>query len=629
MGISECHKYLWDPELCGIIGITALPGTTPYSPAEIVYRGLLRLEYRGYDSAGIASIDNTRRKIIVLKGAGRIEYLEKKLGFSKVSGNTIIGHTRWATHGKPSDNNAHPHTDCSGAFAIVHNGIIQNYMEIKQMLIEKGHKFSSETDTEVVVHLIEEYYKKYRDVYQAFKKTILTLKGSYAIALVSLYEPEKIFFARKDSPLVIGIGKGFNLLASDIPALLEYTREILIVHDNEIGYITPLTIHLENLEKGVVDVKKRIRTIEWGIEDASKGGYPHFMLKEIHEQPRAIRDTLYGIQSDHMMQKAASLLANADKIYITAAGTSYYASLYYSILTSIMAKRTVFHFIASEYMVFAETVDKDDVLIVVSQSGETIDSLMALRAFKKNGAKIIAVSNVIGSAIPRESDIVLYTRAGPEIGVAATKTFTTQTTLLAWLAVTHALNEGTLRESEGKELYKWLLNTPDLVSKTIAWNEHKTKELAKWLSKKGNTYYLSRGIGLPVALEGALKLKEIAYIHAEGYPAGESKHGPIALVEKDYPVIFVIPRDQRLVKLIHGNIQEMKARGATTIAVLPDDISAEELDLDYVFRVPSSHWILTPMTHTPPLQLLAYYTAVERGYDPDKPRNLAKTVTVE
>lgn len=615
--------------MCGIIGVTTIFELAPEKPSIMVYKGLLRLEYRGYDSAGVASVDKSAGVIRVLKGAGKIEDLERRLGFSRIGGTVIIGHTRWATHGKPNDINAHPHTDCTGSFAVVHNGIIQNYMELKEMLISRGHKFRSETDTEVIVHLVEEFYREFGDVYRAFKRAVSMLRGSYAIALISVYEPDKIFFARKDSPLIIGVGKGFNMVASDIPAVLEYTREIIVVHDNEVGYITPVSIVLEHIEKGVVDVKRRIRVVEWSIEDASKGGYPHFMLKEIHEQPRALKETLYGIQSDPMLDRAVKLLMESDKIYITAAGTSYYASLFYSILTGILVKRPVYHFIASEYPVVAGTASDRDVLIVVSQSGETIDSLMALRAFREQGSKIIAVSNVVGSAIPRESDIALYTRAGPEIGVAATKTFTAQTVLLAWLAVAHAAAEGSIDGSYARELRKWLLKAPNLASKTIAWNENKAMKLSRWLSRKGNAYYLSRGIGLPAALEGALKLKEIAYIHAEGYPAGESKHGPIALVERDYPVVFVLPNDHHLIKLLHGNIQEMKAREAVVIAVAPEGVDAEGLGADYVFRVPNAHWILTPVTHVPPLQMLAYYTAVERGYDPDKPRNLAKTVTVE
>ncbi len=612
--------------MCGIIGVAALPGKTPHRPGVMVYRGLKRLEYRGYDSAGVAAVRGD--KIVVVKGKGKIDDLEKKLGLSSVDGLTIIGHTRWATHGAPSDVNAHPHTDCKNEFAVVHNGIIQNFRELKQLLISKGHVFRSDTDTEVVPHLVEELYKTTGNVYQAFKQAIKMIKGSYALILISVHEPDKIFFAKKDSPLIIGLAEGFNLLASDIPALLEYTKKIITVRDNWIGYITPNKVFIEELDKGVIDWRKFVRIVEWSLEDATKSGYPHFMLKEIHEQPRALKDTFYGIREDVAVAEAVKLLLDAEKIYVTAAGTSYHAGYYYSILSAVLARRPIIHFIASEYEVYAPTSSEKDVLIVVSQSGETMDSLKALRAFKENGVRIIAVSNVIDSAIPRESDISVYTRAGPEIGVAATKTFTTQTLVLSWLAISHAEALGYLTRNEAEELRDWLGKSSEIVSKIIAWNESYALKLSEWFSSRGNAYYLSRGIGVPVAMEGALKMKEISYIHAEAYPAGESKHGPIALVEENYPVLFVIPNHPELEKLILGNIQEMKARGAVIIGVASEDTSLKD-QLDYWFKIPTTHWILTPITHTPPLQLLAYHTAVKRGYDPDKPRNLAKTVTVE
>ncbi len=612
--------------MCGIIGVVALHGKTPTRPGLMVYKGLKRLEYRGYDSAGLAAV--TAGRIIVLKGKGKIDELEKSLGFSSVDGQTIIGHTRWATHGAPSDKNAHPHTDCKGEFAVVHNGIIQNFRELKNMLIEKGHVFRSDTDTEVVPHLVEEYYKSTRDVFEAFRRTIEAIDGSYAIILVSIHKPDKIFFAKKDSPLIIGLGDGFNILASDIPALLEYTRRVITIRDGWYGYISPNDVFIADIRGGVVDWRKYIRVVEWGLEDATKSGYPHFMLKEIHEQPRALRETYYGIKNDVAVGKAVKLLLDARRIYVTAAGTSYHAGYYYSILTATLTRIPVIHFIASEYEAYAATSSSGDVLIVISQSGETMDSLKALRAFKKNGARIIAISNVIDSAIPRESNVAIYTRAGPEIGVAATKTFTTQTLVLSWLAVSHAEALGRMTRMEAEEYRRWLSRSGDYAAKIIAWSESRAQKLAEWLSTRNSAYYLSRGSGVPVAMEGALKLKEIAYIHAEAYPAGESKHGPIALVEEDFPVLFVIPNNEEIEKLILGNIQEMKARGAMIIGVASEKTMLKD-QLDYWFRVPETHWILTPITHTPPLQLLAYHTAVKKGYDPDKPRNLAKTVTVE
>ncbi len=612
--------------MCGIIGIVSLPGKTPYRPGIMVFRGLKRLEYRGYDSAGVAAVQGDR--IVVIKGKGRIDELDKRIGLSSIDGTTIIGHTRWATHGAPSDNNAHPHTGCGNKFAVVHNGIIQNFRELKRILINKGHVFRSDTDTEVVPHLVEELYKNTGNVYEAFKQAIKMIKGSYALILISVYEPDKIFFAKKDSPLIIGLAEGFNLLASDIPALLEYTRKIITVRDNWIGYISPVEVFIEDLDRGIVDWRRYVRIVEWSLEDATKSGYPHFMLKEIHEQPRALKDTFYGIRDDVAVVEAVKMLLDAGKIFVTAAGTSFHAGYYYSVLTAILAKASIIPFIASEYEVYAPTSGEGDVLIVVSQSGETMDSLKALRAFREQGARIIAVSNVIDSAIPRESDVSIYTRAGPEIGVAATKTFTTQTLVLSWLAIAHAEAAGNLVGKEADELREWLGRSGEITSKIIAWNESYALKLSEWFSTRGNSYYLSRGIGVPVAMEGALKMKEISYIHAEAYPAGESKHGPIALVEENYPVVFVVPNHHELEKLLLGNIQEMKARGAVIIGVAGENTSLKD-QLDYWFKIPETHWILTPITHTPPLQLLAYHTAVKRGYDPDKPRNLAKTVTVE
>ncbi len=613
--------------MCGIIGVACIRVKAPEKPSVMAYKGLLRLEYRGYDSAGVASIG--RRGLIVLKGKGKIAELEEKFGFSRVEGETIICHTRWATHGPPNDINAHPHTDCSGRIAVVHNGIIQNFRELKKMLMERGHVFRSETDTEVIPHLVEEFYKKTSSLYEAFKQAVKMLEGSYAIVMISSIEPGKIFFARKDSPLVIGVGDGFNIVASDIPAFLEYTRKAIVVHDYEVGYVTAEEVFIEDLRAGTpVDWGRRVRFIEWSIEDATKAGYPHFMIKEIHEQPRALRETLYGLRKELAFREAVKLLLDARRIYVTAAGTSFHAGLYYSLLTYLLVKTPVIPFIASEYPVYSEAAESDDVLLVISQSGETIDSLMALRAFRERDARVIALSNVVDSAIPRESDIALYTRAGPEIGVAATKTFTTQTLTLAWLAVEHGEASGSLTEREARELRGELEKAPEVASHVISVNEERARKLSEWMAARGNAYYLSRGIGLPVAMEGALKLKEIAYIHAEAYPAGESKHGPIALVTTDYPVVFTIPPDELVEKRLLGNIQEMKARGAVAIGVAHEDTVLSD-QLDFMFPVPHTHWILTPITHTPPMQLLAYYTATRKGYDPDKPRNLAKTVTVE
>jgi glucosamine--fructose-6-phosphate aminotransferase (isomerizing) len=611
--------------LCGIIGVCG-GSEKKYNTGEIVYKGLLRLEYRGYDSAGVASVEDGYLR--VLKGKGKIAELEKKLGLSKVKGSVVIGHTRWATHGAPSDENAHPHTDCTGRIAIVHNGIIENYRELKEELVRKGHVFKSETDTEVVAHLIEEFYRSGDKPYEAFKKAILMIKGSFAILVVFADAPNMIFFAKKDSPLVIGLGDGMNLVASDIPALLEYTRRVITLRDGWVGFIMKDSVFLEELGKGPVNPADYVRVVEWSLESASKGGYQHFMLKEIHEQPRALLDTLYGVRSDPAIKEAAEILAGARRIFITAAGTSYHAGLHFALSVARITGVLVTPFIASEYESYSRVVREGDVLIAVSQSGETMDTLKAARAFKERGARLIAVSNIVDSALPRESDLPIYTRAGPEIGVAATKTFTTQTLLLSLLAVELAATRGDLLRSEYEEYLGELAKSSEYASKTLAWNEGIAKKVSELLKLKHSIYYLSRGIGLPTAMEGALKIKEIAYLHAEAYPAGESKHGPIALVEEGFPVVFVVPRDEYYEKLMLGNIQEMKARGAWVVGVAPEDTSLQDL-FDVFIKVPASSWITTPITHTPPLQILAYYTSTLRGYDPDKPRNLAKTVTVE
>ncbi|MEM1661402.1 MAG: glutamine--fructose-6-phosphate transaminase (isomerizing) [Desulfurococcaceae archaeon] len=613
--------------MCGIIGISVSVKNMVFETGSVIYRGLLRLEYRGYDSAGVAAINNG--KLVVVKGKGKIAELEKRLCLSCVEGEVVIGHTRWATHGAPSDINAHPHTDCRGTIAVVHNGIIQNYRELKKILLENGHVFRSETDTEVFPHLVSEIYGRKGDFYAAFKEAVKMITGSYALAVITIHEPDKIFFAKRDSPLIIGLGEGYNMVASDIPALLEFTRNVIVVRDGWVGYVSGNEVYIEDLFTGEkINPLEHVRIVEWSLEDAIKGGYPHYMIKEIREQPKALKETYYGIEKDPAVEDAVKLISEAEKIFFTGAGTSYHACLYGSLLMTKLASRFSYSFIASEYYSYINSINDKDLLIVLSQSGETMDSLKALRAFRERGAKIIAISNVVDSSIPRESDIALYTRAGPEIGVAATKTFTSQTLVLAWLTVSLGEWSGVLTRSEADELRKYLSLSGDYVLNVISRNEALVNELADWLKNKSSVYYLSRGIGLPVAMEGALKLKEIAYIHAEAYPAGESKHGPIALVDDGFPVVFTIPPDSELEKLMLGNIQEMKARGAVVIGVAPDNTVLSD-QFDYLFKIPSTHWIMISITAAPIYQLLAYYTATAKNLDPDKPRNLAKTVTVE
>ncbi len=615
--------------MCGIIGIICkIGGLKVFNKplGEVIKESLINLEYRGYDSVGFAIIDPTTREMVIRKSKGKIREIEKRLGFNEYDGAIAIGHTRWATHGKPSDINAHPHTDCTNAIAVVHNGIIHNYMEIKKKLILKGHVFKSETDTEVIPHLIEEYLKQGYSLLESLRKAIKEMKGAYALALISIHEPDKIYFVRNVSPLIIGVGKNALFVSSDIPAFLKYTNKIIVLEDGDFGYISLNEIYIENIEKGIIDWKSKVRIIDWTPEMAMKAGYPHYMLKEIHEQPLALKNTLMSISNE--LDEISKLLINAKRIFITGAGTSFHASLAGEYLLNLIAGLNATSFISSEYMRFRKVFREGDVLIAVSQSGETIDTLMAVREAKKKGAKIIAISNIIDSAIPRESDIAIYTRAGPEIGVAATKTFTTQ--LLVFILIAYKLGEITGHGDRGvlNNINEELKRISDITQNIISTYEPFIKKLAEKLATKTNAFYLGRVLGVPISMEGALKLKEIAYIHAEAYPAGESKHGPIALIESGFPVFFTI-LDDELKELILGNVEEMKARGALTIGLVPKGYEQAKEKLDVVMEMPR----LTPYTaiipYITPYQLIAYYTAVTRGYDPDRPRNLAKTVTVE
>ena len=611
--------------MCGIIGISALPGSLPEPLGRVIRKCLERLEYRGYDSAGIAVVNG--EALIVRKGKGKISELAAKLKFDLLDGVSGIGHTRWATHGKPSDSNAHPHLDCLEKIAVVHNGIISNYLELKQRLEAQGHTFRSETDTEVVAHLVEEYVRQGLDLLDAFRKAVCELDGTYAIAMISVLDPCKVYFARKTSPLIVGLCSGFNIVASDIPALLEYTSSVIVLHDGELGYITPTEVYIER--DGVpVSWRDRVRTITWSLEMATKGGYPHFMLKEIHEQPLALTNTLTGLDLD-TVRSVCRLLDRTDRVFITGAGTSYHAGLVGEYLLTELCGLVAHTFIASEYRKYMNIADENSVLIAISQSGETIDTLMAVRSLRKTGCKVIAISNVIDSTIPRESDHVVYTRAGPEIGVAATKTFTTQILTLTVIALELARMRERLSSTEYSKLLTSLKEIPRLVEQILRIHEIKAKVLARYIKDRQNMYYLGRGLGVPIAMEGALKLKEIAYIHAEAYPAGESKHGPIALVESGFPVVFVVLDDYYVDSTV-SNIMEMRARDAYVITLCPVKYAQKLSRLsDFLFELPNIDYRLAPIPYIIPLQLLAYYTSVMRGLDPDKPRNLAKTVTVE
>ena len=511
--------------------------------------------------------------------------------------------------------------DCKGKIAVVHNGIIENYYSLKEKLIKEKHIFKSNTDTEVIAHLVEKYMKG--NLFEAVRKAVQELEGSYAIAVISEDEPDRIVAVRKGSPLVIGLGKDENLLASDIPAMLGHTRKMVILSDGDMAVLTREKVEIFN-EKGE-RIEREITTIPWDLEELDRGEYPHFMLKEIHEQPQALSQTLAGIHDD--IAKVLPIVTKAEKVIIVGAGTSYHASLLGSLLLNNIGGIWSHAIISSEALWYVRSITDRDVVIAVSQSGETIDTLLAVREAKKRGALVIALSNVVDSAIPRESDLTIYTKAGPEIGVAATKTFTTQVATLSYLAIKVGQAKGLLKEGEANEMIQWLKRTPDLVSRVISVHEARVRSLARRLMNKQSAFYLGRGIGLPVSMEGALKLKEVAYIHAEAYPAGESKHGPIALVEEEFPVIFTI-LGRIDAELLKSNIEEMNARYAWTIGVVPKNIEELIKLLKEPIKMPVMNEYIAPIVYIVPYQLLAYYTAVTRGYDPDKPRNLAKTVTV-
>ncbi|MFP3065299.1 MAG: glutamine--fructose-6-phosphate transaminase (isomerizing) [Sulfolobus sp.] len=587
--------------MCGIIGVISTVDSKKLS--EITVSALKRLEYRGYDSVGVASLGG--KGLEVRKAKGTVEEVILKKKITEMSGHIFLGHTRWATHGPPTDYNAHPHTDCSGKIAVVHNGTIKNFKELREELQSLGHVFRSETDTEVIPHLIEEFMKRGMDAYTAFKNAVKAIDGSYAI-LAIIQGEKRIFFAKKDNPLVIGLGEGENYIASDIPAFLPYTRRILVIADDEIGYITASHVFIEDLNGNVIDVSKRKRIVDWDIETASKEGYPHFMLKEIHESPKAVRDTVSSLLSDlELIEKVAEEIRNAERVIVVGAGTSYHAGLYFSLLLNRIGINST-PLIASEY--YNIKGKKGDFVIAISQSGETIDVLQAIRKLKGEGGRIASITNVIESAIARESEYKIYMRAGPEIGVAATKTFTTQ--LVSLLIIYSILTKENLKKFEkaDEEVY----NALGL--------EGYAKKIGEELSRARNIYYLGRGLSLPLAMEGALKIKEVAYVHAEAYPAGESKHGPIALVEKGFPVVFI--NDGEMPELLKNNVMEMKARGAKIYVVSTNKRVGEGDEVYIESEIP-------PLSIAPIIQLIAYYASTAKGIDPDKPRNLAKTVTVE
>ncbi|WP_457624516.1 glutamine--fructose-6-phosphate transaminase (isomerizing) [Persephonella sp.] len=603
--------------MCGIIGYVGKRNAVP-----VLLYGLQRLEYRGYDSAGIAVIDKNGDKIIVEKQVGKIKDLQEHLWNRKIEGHTALGHTRWATHGPPTIENAHPHTSQKGTISIVHNGIIENYLELKEELIKKGYRFRSETDTEVVAHLFEELYTG--DLLETALKVAKKLEGAYAIGVISTYEPDKIVGIKKGSPLIVGLGKDENFIASDIPAVLEYTKDFIVLEDGEIAVVTKDNVEVYNLEGKKLE--KKPLHVTWDISVAEKAGYKHFMQKEIHEQPRTIGDTITGFSSSKD-EKLFEAIKDADRLYIIACGTSYHAGLVGKFWIEKFARIPVEVDYASEYRYRDRIINDRTVVMGISQSGETADTRFALLDAKKEGAKTIGLVNVVGSSLSRETDYVMYTYCGPEIGVAATKTFTAQLVTLLLFALEAGLKKGTVSKPEYKKLYDELLHIPSKVE-SILNNEEGIKEIAHKYMNAQDFLFLGRNINYPIALEGALKLKEISYIHAEGYPAGEMKHGPIALIDDKLPVVCVIPQDKYYEKMF-SNLQEVKARKGKVISVATEgDTKVKELSDDVIYIPPASD-VLYPVLTVVPLQLLSYHIATLLGKDVDQPRNLAKTVTVE
>lgn len=606
--------------MCGIMGCIG----TNRNATAVILDGLSKLEYRGYDSAGICTLQDNG--LCIQKKKGRLADLTESIRELPVS-SIGIGHTRWATHGVPSDNNAHPHSDCSGRIAVVHNGIIENYAGLRKDLILEGHDFVSETDTEVVVHLLEHYYNG--SLEEAVRKTLADLQGSFALAIMCQDEPDKLVAVKKDSPLIIGLGEGENYVASDIPAILGRTSQVYIMEDNELAVVTSGEVKITDLEGRPIN--KEVFTVTWDAVAAEKGGYEHFMLKEIHEQPEAVRRTLRGRIKDGRVDlsdlELENLFQGINKIYIVACGTAFHAGMVGRLAIEKMAHIPVETDIASEFRYRDIIWQPDQLMIVISQSGETADTLAALRHAKRNGVKVLAVTNVVGSSVAREADKVIYTHAGPEIAVASTKAYTTQLVIMYLLALYLAQERGTVSPDDLKKLGSELAKM-DQVLETVLEQEEKIKTLATRYTNVQDTFFLGRGFDYAVAMEGALKLKEISYIHAEAYAAGELKHGPLALISEGVPVLTVISQDH-LVDKSMSNIKEVKARGAVVIAICKENLQEDCQECDEQILIPNVDSLLAPVAAVVPLQIFAYYMAVLRGADVDKPRNLAKSVTVE
>jgi glucosamine--fructose-6-phosphate aminotransferase (isomerizing) len=609
--------------MCGIFGCVLKEGNA----APIIHAALKRLEYRGYDSVGEATIDDG--EIYIKKDRGMIDEVHKIKNLDDLPGNIGIGHTRWATHGAPLEVNAHPHMDCTGQIAVIHNGIIENFEELKQELENNGHFFKSKTDTEVIPHLIEHSLEINPSISlaDAVLETVKKLNGSYAIAVISTREPDKIVCARNESPLVVGVNEKALYFASDIPAFLPVTNKAVIVDDGEL-----VTLSLDGYEiKKIADssiVTREPKVIDWAPEMAVKQGYPHFMLKEIHEQPECLRNTLR--LQDHYLDLMATFLDRAREVYLVACGTSYHACLAASYMFSKLAFLATYPVVASEFVEqHGKSVNIDSTILAVSQSGETADTLASIHAARQRAATVLGLTNVIGSTLTRVSRVYISQQSGPEIGVAATKTFTSQLSVMAQVALKLAKKRGKVSQDEMDYLAERLDKMPETVDTIIRTQEEKVKQIAKKYKDAKVFFFLGRGISTATAYEGRLKLMEIAYVPAIAFPAGESKHGPISLVEPGFPVVFVCPKDDTRKTLI-GNIMEMKARGASIIAVVEEgDEEVKRLADDFIEVSKGIPDVLSPISYVIPLQLLAYYIALERGYNPDTPRNLAKSVTVK
>ena len=609
--------------MCGIVGYIG-----NNQAEEVLLDGLKRLEYRGYDSAGIAIIDS--KKIEVRRSIGKLVNLEQKVHSHPIKGHIGIGHTRWATHGRPSEENAHPHIEAG--VAVVHNGIIENYLPLKEALQKQGAVFKSETDTEVLAHLIAQQIKAGKGLEDSVRETLKQVKGAYAIVVLSKDEPDKIVGAKMECPLVVGIGDGEGFIASDIPAILNRTRQVIFLEDGEI-----VTVSKKEVQVKTIDGKEVIKTpreIDWSPVMAEKGGYRHFMLKEIFEQSRAVTDTFRGRISEetgNIILDGFTLsekdLKAIERIYLVACGTSWHAATVGKFLLEEFCRIPAEVDLGSEFRYRNPLVDKKTLVIAISQSGETADTLAAIKEAKRKGARILSICNVIESSIARESHHIIYTHAGPEIGVASTKAFTTQLTALYLLAIHLGIQLGKVKNDLAKELIQELVKLPKKIEIILS-HEPEIEAIAKRYLHFRDFLYLGRGINYPVALEGALKLKEISYIHAEGYPAGEMKHGPIALIDENMPVVVLAPNDATYPKIL-GNMEEVKARGGKIIAIVNEGDNEASRKADEVITIPATSHHLSPILITIPLQILAYHIAVLKGTDVDQPRNLAKSVTVE